>query len=51
MLGPRSPADLAIDSTASERRGVRRIDDRIDLQAGDVARGQADARQCQKKWE
>ena len=42
-LGPRSPVDRAIHSTAAEQRGVRRIDDRIDPQAGDVARGQADA--------
>src|SRR6266436_10446850 len=42
-LRSRSPVDRAIDPTAAEQRGVRRIDDRIDPQAGDVPRGQADA--------
>jgi hypothetical protein len=35
--------DGTIDSTAAEQRGIRGIDDRIDPQAGDVARGQPDA--------
>ncbi len=42
-LRSRSPVDRAVDPTAAEQRGVRRIDDRIDPQAGDVARGQPDA--------
>jgi hypothetical protein len=29
-LGPRSTVDRAIDSTAADQRGIRRIDDRID---------------------
>jgi hypothetical protein len=33
--------DCAVNPAATEKRGVRRIDDRIDAEAGDIAMFQA----------
>src|SRR5207253_8313106 len=42
-LGPCSLMDRAVDTTAAEKRGVSRVDDRVDPQAGYVAGGHANA--------